>query len=294
MSLAPVIGSADLDVLCAAVAAEDRGADLSAAVLRSGWENVVVETAEWIYRFPRESNHAFDRELAILERVRGRLPAPTPRVEWVGQRTRFAAYRKLAGTAFDSDAYGRAASAQRDVVARSLAEFLAAMHDCLSPAEIAALGVPVINDGSNQQAARPRLDLVPSAVRATVDAVLEAADRRWSAGAVPGPPVLLHNDFHAGNLVLDGPVGEVVGVWDFSCVGLGSPSFELRYFEAESLDLLARLAVQYERATGRVIDVDAAVLANRVECICDALDTDDAGSLEAAVARWQRFDVGRS
>lgn len=75
----------------------------------------------WILRFPRDDGVAFEREIAILERVCGHMPARTPRVEWTGRNTRFAAYRTLTGTDFDAAAYSAAPARQRDVLARSLA-----------------------------------------------------------------------------------------------------------------------------------------------------------------------------
>src|SRR5262245_7925023 len=88
------VASATLAELTAAVLAEDRSVDLAGAVRRAGDENVVLETREWIYRFPKGSVD-FDRELRLLAALDGRLPASTPRVEWVGEQTRFCAYRKI-------------------------------------------------------------------------------------------------------------------------------------------------------------------------------------------------------
>ena len=211
----------DRDSLIAAVAAEGRDVDLSEAVRRSGWESVVLETRDgWILRFPRP-HVAFEREVALLRRIAGRLPARTPAIEWTGERTKFAAYRKLKGCGFDVNAYHRAPSPQRDRLARSLAGFLVAMHGVLTPGEIAELGIPGAGGDSDDARIPDRLDRVPGAVRHDVETLLvEIATLRSRADL--GPPVLLHDDFHFGNVVLDGPVGELVGVWDFSGRPAGS------------------------------------------------------------------------
>jgi len=286
MSSAPLVDSYDFNSLCAAVTAEDRRADLSDAVLRSGWENVVLETADWIYRFPRDDHVAFDRELAILARLEGRLPAATPRVEWIGQRARFAAYRKLLGDAFDLATYLRASAGQRDALASSLAEFLTAMHSSFDADEIDRLGIPALGADSGDVPEPMNLDALPSHVRPAAAAVLAEHHRRWIAGSVPGPDVVLHNDFHLQNLVLAGPLGPVAGVWDFSCVVVGRPTFDLRYFEGDSIDLLTRIASHYEWLAGRQIDVAAAITANRREIIGDAIETGTMSDLIKAVERW--------
>lgn len=284
MEPTPVVRAHDPATLRAAVAAEDRQADLSDAVVRSGWENVVLETPEWIYRFPRDDGVDFRRELAILTRLDGRLPAAIPRIEWVGERTRFAAYRKLVGSTFDDSAYAAAPARDRDALADSLAAFLAAMHDAMSPEEIERLRIPRLDRAAT---ALPDPDRLPPAARDGIDALLADHESRWRDQRVPGPDVLLHNDFHFGNIVLAGPVGAVTGVWDFSCVAIGRPTFDLRYFEGDSLDVLERIAARYERATGRAIDIGAAMTANRVELVTDTIDTGDTAELIEAKARWE-------
>lgn len=280
--MAPLVDSYEFESLCAAVIAEDRHVDLSDAVLQSGWENVVLETADWIYRFPRSDDVAFDRELEILARLDGRLPAATPSVEWIGERARFAAYRKLTGDSFDPAAYFSASTSQRDNFAYSLAEFLTAMHNGVDAAEIERLGIPALGD----VAAPLTLEALPSRVQPIGAAVLAEHHRRWINGTVPGPDVVLHNDFHLQNLVLAGPLGPVAGVWDFSCVAVGRPTFDLRYFEGDSIDLLTRIATCYERLSGRRIDVAAAITANRKEIISDAIETADMSELIKAAERW--------
>jgi Phosphotransferase enzyme family len=111
----PVVNGFDAATLLAAVASEGWPVDLSGAVLRSdGWENAVIETADgWILRFPRVADLPFEREVAILDRLAGRLPVPIPAIAFTGTRTRFAAYRKLTGTAFDREAYLAVPAARR-------------------------------------------------------------------------------------------------------------------------------------------------------------------------------------
>nr|WP_238362395.1 phosphotransferase [Actinopolymorpha pittospori] len=280
----------DRDSLIAAVAAEGRDVDLSDAVRRSGWESVVLETRDgWILRFPRP-HVAFEREVALLRRIAGRLPARTPVIVWTGERTKFAAYRKLNGCVFDVEAYRRAPSHQRDRLARSLAGFLVAMHAVLTPGEIAELGIPGGGDSDDAQIL-DRLDRVPRVVRHDVETLLAeiAALRRERAEL--GRPVVLHDDFHFGNVVLDGPVGYLVGVWDFSCVRMGDPSEDLRYLAGGPVDLLDRVAHAYEQLSGRHVDTRVATMAHRHEVVSDALDLDEPETLVDVVTRWRVADA---
>ena len=104
--------------------------------------------------------------------------------------------------------------------------------------------------------------------------------------------VVMHNDFDFSNLVLSGPVGHVVGVWDFSCVELGHPASDLRYLADESVELAGRVAAHYTELTGRALDLRDAVIAGQLERIADALSDErpdldaQAVELETLVARW--------
>lgn len=276
----------DRTSLIDAVLAEGRaGLDLTNATVRSGWESVVLDSGDgWIYRFPRP-HVAFARELAVLERLTGRLPVPIPVVEWTGRQTTFAAYRKLDGFAFDADVYAHAAAGARDVLAGSLAAFLVAVHSAFTTAEIAELGIPAPADPFEPIAAiRTKIASAPAGLRsALIDLLDEAESRAREEGN--DDPVVLHNDFDFSNLVLDGPIGPVTGVWDFSCVQLGPRSADLRYLAGRSADLVARVAAEYQALSGRAIDLRAAVLADRLERVGDSLDEGPA-ALEAALAGW--------
>jgi aminoglycoside phosphotransferase (APT) family kinase protein len=283
--------SLDLESLVAAVDSEQRGVDLTGAVLRSGWESVVLETRDgWILRFPRD-HVDFERELSILNRLADRLPARIPRVEWTGRHSRFAAYRKLSGHPFDLTEYDRCPDAQRERLAGSLAGFLAAMHHTLTEEEVEELRIPALGNGGEDNP--PPFDALPTDVRDfTVDLLAEADALRAERERASTPRVVLHNDFHFQNLVLAEPVGEVLGVWDFSCVSTGDPSDDLRYISAISTDLLQRIARHYEKLTGFRINTRAATLAGRIEVVFDAIELGQVAELSDTVLRWRRTDSG--
>ena len=296
-TLAPVASAFDLETLVAAVAAEDVPINLWFAVLHEdGYENVVLETIDgWMLRFPRRDDLPFERELAILNRVAGRLPVPTPRVEFTGERTRFLAYRKLSGAWFDREAYLDATAERRDVLAASLAAFLVAMHAEFTADEVTALGIPAVNHRSPVRTVLKGMGRLPREYRPVAESLLERYAATWTAGTIPGPRVVLHNDFHTWNMVFapPGPVWKLDGIWDFSCVQVGEPTFDLRYLDKSPRDLLDRVAGQYEAMTGWRVDPDAAVVASRMEQFVEALHAGRFEILDAASASWELADSGR-
>ncbi|MCL2535780.1 MAG: phosphotransferase [Nocardiaceae bacterium] len=243
------------------------GIDLDGAEFRVGWENAVLDTVDgWIVRFPRDDEVAFERELALLDRLHDRLPVPIPKIVRTGRRTPFAVYRRLDGAGLDLEAFEGADPLTRDRVAASFARFLAAMHDGLGADEIGDLGVPSIDRAGGDDIT----DRLPVALRSRYLLVRDRLRDRLAAR--PARPVLLHDDFHLGNLVLDAPLGRLSGVWDFSCVCTGDPSFDFRYLLGDSRELAARIASAYAARTGREIDLGVAAAAAVLEQVSDALE----------------------
>jgi len=243
------------------------GTDLDTAEFKLGWENVVLDTADgWIIRFPRDDEVGFERELRLLERLHDRLPVPIPKIIRTGRQARFAVYRRLDGSALDLKAFEAADPMTRDRVAASFGRFLAFMHDALSVDEIAELAVPPIDRGGPDTTA----ERLPPGLRSRYHQIRQELGERLAAR--PDRTVLLHDDFHLGNLVVDAPLGTLSGVWDFSCVCIGDPSFEFRYLVGESRELAARIASAYAARTGREIDLGLAASALVLEEVSDALE----------------------
>ena len=245
--------------LIEAVQAEGRRVHLAGAVRRAGDQNYVVETAEWIYRFPR-SWIDLDREVALLAVLDGRLPVAIPRVEWVGQHSRFCAYRKIVGRRFDRDRYLSETRGSQRALAASMAEYLVALHEALTETEIASIGIP---DFFTLEARADLIDPndVPASVRSDVESMLARA--RELSAQLDGR-LLLDNDFTSENIVLDPDSGLLSGVWDFSGVTVGPASFDFRALLRDPDPLTEDVVHEYERRTGREICRDAYVIAFRI------------------------------
>jgi aminoglycoside phosphotransferase (APT) family kinase protein len=299
-ALPPLLAGTTLEVVLAAVEAEDRGLDLTGARLNEGHENLVLRTVDgWILRFPRREEPDFAREVALLARLDGRLAEAVPKVAWTGTHRRVMAYRALDGAAFDVAEYGRADARHRNRLAASLARFLAVLHTALSPAEIAEIGIPVFDAVAQMALVTDRLDRVPAELRARAEDVAEHFGEAWVAEPRPVRQVLLHNEFHPLNMVFDG-VGELTGIWDFSCAQVGPPSLDLRYLARVPADappelrrdLMQRVADQYGR-TGITLDVDGARAAIALGDLVEAIDAGDFRRFGAdGVWGWPGADRG--
>lgn len=277
-------GGPPLADLIAAVRAEAPTVQLDGALRRAGAENVVLETDQWIYRFPRE-HVDFDRELTVLRLLADRVPVRIPHVEWVGRRSRFAAYRKIVGQPLQRDRYRAETRTWQLTLAQSMAEYLAAVHVALTDTEIAAAGIPAFFP-LTARAALINLDDVPALIRGEVAALLNEA---VGIGDDVGPPVLLHNDFTSDNLVLEDD-GRLLGVWDFSGVCVGPASFDFRYVPREPAPLTGDVVSTYERLTGRPVHRGAFRAAARIGDVVHLLRRARLDELVRMVQGWRRVD----
>jgi aminoglycoside phosphotransferase (APT) family kinase protein len=246
------------------------GDDLVGAELLVGWESAVVSSRSgWIYRFGRCDPDSFRRELEVLAAVEGRLGVATPRIEAADHDQLLMIYRTLTGAALDLTAVLGQSAAERRPLVSSLAGALASMHDLRAELDHGA-AFPRTDPGplvAEVRAARTDLD---ARDRAAVDAVLDA----WEGTGFPAadtPTVLLHGDFHFGNMVFGAPTGPLRGLWDFSCVEVGDPTADLRYLTGDSTLLAAEVADAYEGLTGRRLDVASAGLLRVLEDVADAV-----------------------
>jgi len=82
------------------------------------------------------------------------------------------------------------------------------------------------------------------------DAVTAAWEAALRAPAWHGPPVWLHGDLHAGNLLLER--GRLSAVIDFGCLGVGDPACDFlvawSFLSAETRDVF-RAALAVDDAT---------------------------------------------
>lgn len=217
------------------------GVEITAASLLSGgaiqqnWALTLADGQEWVLRtdnaatlavsLPRSAEYALLRA-AHAEGVT--VPEPLKLCEdrsVIG--TPFFVMRRVGGTA-TGFRLAKAAAAQGgdDALVRALGAELARIHRITPPREdLAFLGEPPADAGAAFIAAmRARLDEAGTP-RPAVEWGLAAMERHLPP---PVPPVLNHNDFRTGNLMVEGHAVTAVLDWEFAA--WGDPHADLGWF----------------------------------------------------------------
>lgn len=198
------------------------------------FNTVLCLDGRWVFRFPKSPHSAAElaRELELLPRLRGRLPLPIPEPVFAAENedglVQFMGYAMIPGQPLLRARYRQLSADARiiDGIARELAGFLKALHainpaaiDIESDAEDSLLfWRRVWNDVREQLFPHMRLD-AREQVRQHFESGLNDDDL-WRI-----EPCLIHGDFGAGNILLDG--SRVSGVIDFAFCGQGDPAQDL-------------------------------------------------------------------
>jgi aminoglycoside phosphotransferase (APT) family kinase protein len=161
----------------------------------------------------------------------------------------------------------------RRILVEDLAHFLAVLHDLVTLEAVgtAALGPELPETQATTDELRERFGRFVSPPEHLMvekwcdwaDTVLH--DARGGA--------LLHGDLHGHNLVLDPVGGALRLVADFETAGTGDPAFDFRYLpgQAKTVDLFLEIRRDYERLSGRGLDIDRVMAWHITTVLGDAL-----------------------
>lgn len=218
---------------------------LSAAVIDTGQNNLVLDTGELIVRLPRheEARCDLEREAETLALLAGRLPLPVPSVDVISFASGIVAvHPKLGGSPLLD--LGAMSEAQRRQLAGMLAGFLRALHAL----PLDTLGMPAEADDPQAEwlvlladTDEKVLPLLPADIAAAIRGRFE---RFLSGNDLPHAMAIIHGDFGTGNILVDD--GQVSGIIDFGGCAIGDPAYDLASLSAGlGDDFLALLRPHY-------------------------------------------------
>lgn len=208
---------------------------LSGGAIQQNWALSLADGQEWVLRTDNAATLAVSlprvAEYALLRAAHAAgVTVPEPLAccadaSVIGAP--FFVMRRVGGTA-TAFRLARAAAMQGgdDALVRALGAELARIHRITPPREdLAFLGAPPADAGQAFIAAmQARLD-AGTTPRPAVEWGLAALARHRPA---PLPPVLCHNDFRTGNLMVEGHAVTAVLDWEFA--GWGDPHADLGWF----------------------------------------------------------------
>jgi aminoglycoside phosphotransferase (APT) family kinase protein len=205
-------------------------ADLAVTpVARSGWDNRTFHLGDaHSVRLPSAARYAaqVEKEHRWLPHLAASLAVPVAAPAAIGRPGEgypypWSIYRWLPGAPAEA-----AAPADPVAFAQDVADFLLALH------RVDTTGAPVAGEHNFFRGGPLAVyDGETRTALATLGEGVDGAHARdvWSracASRWEGPPVWVHGDVSAGNLLVD-EAGRLAGVIDFGCMGVGDPACDL-------------------------------------------------------------------
>ena len=213
---------------------------------KQGWDNATfIVNRDLVFRFPKYDEVQTRQEIWVVQALGGQTTLPIPNIEYTGDNPRFMGHCMLPGVQFAE----RWRSFTRDNIERAqdqLVEFFVEMHRSLSIADAIETGGLVADDRSYQRIRAARGDDEPM-VRLGRE-ILDRQDLR------PVKEVVLHNDLHTENVLVDADRDVVSGIIDFGDVVYGRPSVDLNYLLEVDLHSGRRLVRRYQHYGGEPQD----------------------------------------
>lgn len=211
----------------------------AAVAVEGGWDCFVLDTGEWIFKFPRrrEVERALRAEIALLASLAAAVPLRVPVFELVVQEpTPFAGYRKIDGAPLTPDR-------QTERSGRDLARFFAALH-AFPVATATAAGVP-----GGAAGWRTRQEELIADLLAKVSPLLPERERAAGRAAFEAflaeeasfdfEPALIHYDVGPTHLLARAG-GSLNGVIDWGDAWVGDPAADLAWALHGSAPAFAR------------------------------------------------------
>ncbi|MBN1249773.1 MAG: aminoglycoside phosphotransferase family protein [Anaerolineae bacterium] len=222
-------------------------------VALSGWDNVTFRLGEKLsVRLPSAERYVpqLTKEQRWLPHFASRLPLPIPVPVAMGAPAHGYPWAWSINRWLEGTPASLAAIADMSRFAAALALFLEALQQ-IDPTDGPPAGSHSFHRGGNLAVYDQETRLAIAALEDRIDAVTAIAvwdaalEARWH-----GPPVWVHGDVSAPNLLTEG--GILSAVIDFGCCAVGDPACDLTiawtFFEGKSRDVF-RAALPIDEAT---------------------------------------------
>jgi aminoglycoside phosphotransferase (APT) family kinase protein len=203
----------------------------SMRLLGEGWDNTVwLVDRSWVFRFPRREVAAacIERELRVLPRLAGHLPAAIPVPRFVGRRSDSFPWTFFGTAVIEGTELG-AVHTSRGSLARDLGTFLRTLHGVdVRPESVESTvradmsrRVPLAHDAL--------ADVRQLGLWSPPDSAYEVLEIALSGSNGVDVTVLLHGDLHFRHVLVDGDA-RLTGVIDWGDASVGPCGVDLALY----------------------------------------------------------------
>lgn len=251
---------------------------------RGGDHHILLLDQTYAFRFPRETMHGLDVEIAVLAALRGRCDVAVPEYRFVDPAGRFAGYRFIAGDELTPWRFAALpATIQHGVLDRA-GRFLSVLHS-LIPDDVLPIGRWPVIATATDQIADARTRRLPQIARVFPKlAYLIGAFYDGCPHDDIERQVVVHGDLVDDHLLLARGGRDLAGIIDFGDVALGDPAQDLMGFWAYGSDAVARVIAAYRADADDDLHGRSrlAFLRYRIDCFAELLASEGGRAAEGS------------
>lgn len=269
--------------------------DIQEIQVLSGADHVVLAiNNNYIFRYaPTDAQrHKLLRETCLLQALqRQRFHCQIPAVLFdFAQQEGFIGYRTIEGEPLTSVLYQTLTPAEQQQLAQDLAAFLRQLHQALSFSQIEMLGITPATWPLPAQELTLRLEPFIAHSGLAIQWAHFLQDYKKCTHGL-STISLVHNDLHAGNMLIDPNTKKLTGIIDFSETVIDNPYLEFRYLPLISWQLLHDTVREYAFLGNTQPNYEQAILyyrATEFSRLVEAYEQNDSAKVVATIARIQQ------
>jgi len=223
--------------------------------LKEGWDNFVVEiNNSYVFRFPKKANFNFNKEIKILEELRGVISLKIPEYEFIGRKSKYVGYKKIKGCSLSLKIINNLRPKERRILINDIATFLFEFHSAMPTSKAKRYGIKI--DNKEWEVAVIRKKVLGKLLDKKLLIFIEENFQRYlQLNHDKKNLVIAYNDLHEENVAFNKRLGRLAGIFDFSDVALEHIGREFYRLFAFDQKLALAVIKRYEKISGRVIDI---------------------------------------
>lgn len=203
----------------------------------------------YIFRFPKneEVRRNLAKEIAALPLLRPHLKIKIPDFEFIGAKTSFVGYEKIAGVELTKKKIDSFSENEQISIQKTLAEFLLTIHR-QNTDEFTKCGVEVEDFraeytstfGQARKSVFPLLSV--DVIKFIENQFIEYLENDENFS---GKPVLLHNDLSFDHIFVEPETKQINGIIDFGDIAIGDGDYDLMYLLDDYGEYFVRSFLQF-------------------------------------------------
>jgi len=230
--------------------------------ISEGWRNYVfLVNNSLIVRFPKQINPFIKIQKQVLQKLSPKISYKLPTIHYINPTYCYSIYPAILACSYTKFDFVNFTNTEKQRISYDLANFLNQLHSAINLKELMDIGVPTfdyqkeIEDIKTETKKFLKLNL-DAQLKAFVESQAKIAVQHLSLSQ-KYLPVLLHNDLHIKNIILECETKNLNGVIDFDDIKIGHYHLDFANL-AFSLpfDIFLSITQQYTKLTGRDVYLD--------------------------------------